>query len=286
MLDEDEFEAEQSLLSRWSTPKAKTKTYDDDNDEPGFRAPAAAPKQKQLKRTFLLEEDDDDAEPAPTKGFGVKAMQLSAGPIAAGTKPVPFHVQEAAATVLAFAGKDSHALSQRSRDELTMHFLHHPHELYCVDPPIVCWASVETGTIRIYCKEVIPVSLYLMALAFGAQFQLQITPKVKTPPQPWEEAIQIKSCKNADATEFATRIAPLGTMAAVQAALQRRDGLPDNLDQRVQNYMARLGKLDTREVCDPDWIAENVEELRKACLDRNAQDANDGLQAKLAKMKK
>lgn len=284
MLDEDELAAEQQMWRRrpsTNDDKGKEEMYDDDDDNARSaatvsRAPLASIS-KPRPAAMLIEDDDNDTDyrRAPARRNGQRD-----DPIARGARPVPWRVQEAGALVVSYREA---GLSARTLDDITLHLLQHPHEFYGKDPPVVLWASVDTGTARIYCKDVVPISLHLLALAFGATLQLQVTAKVRTGAQGWGEAVQVRACRTDTPTPG--RYQPLGTVAAVQAALERADLDPRNVESRTQRYMDALGTLDTRDVCDPDWLEQHTKELRAACLaDKDDQQDGDGIKAKLARM--
>lgn len=294
MLDEDDLLAENRMWGGRSrrSDKGKEEMDENDQDEPPrtlsrFREPAPVQprSQKPAKaRIQLLEEEDDDDN---DQDYGRARSSRRSGAqrdepyvAARGARPVPWRVQEAASLVMDFREAN---LSARAREELTLHFLQHPHEFYMKDPPVVLWTTADTGTARIYCKEVVPISLHLLALAFSASFQLQVTPKVKTALQGWSEAIQVRPCRSEDQ---GGRAQPLGVIAAVQAALERAELEPSVVETRTRHYMDGLGTLDTREVCDPDWLDQHTKGLRAACLSATADDEAGGIKAKLARMAK
>lgn len=300
MLDEDDLMIEQRGWGHGSGPsrhrplgggKGKEEMYENDDDEPAprslssFRAPEPKTKQKS-KLALLVEDDDDDDNDAPVSRRRPRAQEDygTAMVSAKGARPVPWRVQEGAALVLEYREAN---LSARARDELTLHFLQHPHEFYTKDPPVVLWACADTGSVRIYCKDVVPVSLHLLALAFGATFQLQVTPKVRTAEQPWAEAIQVRACRS-DRGVQAERCQPLNTAASVAAALEHAELDLRLVESRTARYMEDLGPLDTRDVCDPDWLEQHTKGLRNACMappgDMDGEGA--GIKAKLARMAK
>lgn len=279
MLDEDELAAEQRVWGRRPSNDNKGK-----EEMVEFRTPITPARGRPTATATLIEDDDDDDDNdykrAPPRRNGQRDDPMMQ-PVARGARPVPWRVQEAGALVVSYREA---GLSARTLDDITMHLLQHPHEFYGKDPLVVLWASVDTGTARIYCKDTVPISLHLLALAFGATFQLQVTAKVRTGAQGWGEAVQVRACRTDASTPG--RYQPLGTAAAVRAALERAELDLREVEARTQRYMDALGTLDTREVCDPDWLEQHTKELRTACLADNQQgdDNNGGIRAKLARM--
>jgi hypothetical protein len=288
MLDEEDLAFEERMWRRGGSSARRDTSGKgkEEMDEPAdeFRRPLATTSRTPQKRaaaaaTLIMEEDeeDDDAHLSGrriARGAGTSTKTVGGA--------IPWRVQEAAALVLDY--RDGH-LSQRSQDEITMHYLQHPHEFYSVDPLVVLWVSINTGTTRVYCKETVPISLHLLALAFDAFFQLQVAPKMRTSPQGWKETIQIRPCRTAPANENA-RYPSLGTAEAVREALERAELDLAQVETRVTHYMNALGKLDTRDVCDPDWLEEHTKELRNACMaaTHEADNAKGGIKAKLARI--
>ena len=260
----------------WSRPSDRDKG----KEEMDFRAPVA-PARAKTKAVLLVEDDDDDDYGrAPRSSAAHRQDRNEPYVVAKGARPIPWRVQEAAALIVDY--RATTPLSERARQELTLHFLQHPHEFYTKDPFVTLWATVDTGTARIYCKDCVPISLHLLALAFGATFQLQVTAKARTTAQPWAEGVQIRPCRSG---EQGGRAQPLGTAAAVMAALERADQDPSVVEARTQRYMDALGTLDTRDVCDPDWIEEQTKGLRAAILSNKDDADQDGLAAKLARQR-
>lgn len=276
MLDDDEFEAEISMFRTPTAPplkKAQKKRFSDyanegveDDDEP------PPPPRRQLsqlakKKASFLIEDDGEEEPFNNKR-----------PVA-GAAVVPYRLQEAASLLLG-----DRRISQSTASELTMTYLQKSHEFVMVDPLIIVCASVDTGTARIYCKEVVNVSLHWMALALDASFFLQVTPKVRTQDEPWAEAVTARPCRS---TQVSERVQPVGTLAAVKRAVAKiEDELPEDLDKQIEHYMAKLGKVDSVSACDPEWAHEHIDAFRAIFRGTNKRDEMEGkgIREKLAKI--
>lgn len=280
MLDPDELEAEMSWGGGFRAPEkpsaaakpkkrlqfsdyANNNNQDDDYDAPIQRKSSS----------LLIEDDDDDERPMIRK----KTVATSSETINKSLGPVPYRVQEAASLIIS-----SGRLPKQIQKEITSFLLQKPHEFISVDPLILVCASVDTGTVRIYCKEVINVSLHLMALALGATFSLQVTPKARTQEEPWGEAVTARPCRSAQVSE---RVQPVGTLKAVQKALAKIQSAPPDLDLQVDYYMQQLGTLDSATACDPDWWKDHVDALRLICMGQGKPiEKERGIRGKLAKM--
>lgn len=267
MLDEDELEAEvamfrapQPRVAAAAPTKKKRLAFADFANEGAADDDLPPPPRSVLKRTdsqmiqrkstFLIEDDDDDEPTMPRR------EQVKVG------APVSYRQQEAASLLIG-----DRRLSKPSIQELTMVYLHKPHEFIALDPPILVCASVDTGTTRIYCKEVVNVSLHWMALALDATFFVQVTPKARTPEEPWTEAITARPCRSAQTSE---RVQRVNVLACVQRALAKLgDTLPHDLDQQVEQYMTQVvGVMDSATACDPEWARDHIDALRAICNGR------------------
>lgn len=281
MLDDDEFEAEISMFRTPAAPlrKAQKKRFSDyanEGVEDGEDEPPPPPPRRQLsqlakkKASFLIEEDEDD-EGLP------KSRQISNIKPVAGAAVVPYRLQEAASLLLS-----DRRISRSTADELTVAYLQKSHEFVMVDPLIIVCASVDTGTSRIYCKELVNVSLHWMALALDASFFLQVTPKVRTQDEPWAEAVTARPCRSAQVSE---RIQPVGTLAAVKRAIDEME-VPEDLDKQIEQYMKKLGKVDSASACDPEWAREHIDAFRAIFSGTNKKDEMEGkgIRDKLAKI--
>ena len=126
-----------------------------------------------------------------------------------------------------------------------------------VDPSITLFKSVETGTCRIYLKETVPLSVYLMALVLKATFFVQVTEKAKTPASTFDK-VSIKPYKGSASIQ--KRLAqPFGIEKAVEAQLEDNE---DKLEQ-VAAYMHVLGPVSSFEACDSAFIEDQLEVIKK-----------------------
>jgi hypothetical protein len=283
MLDEDELNAEMSMFRAPHPVAPKKKRFSDyaneqdyDDPPPPSRFSSSSGKKK---TTFLIEEEDDDPPPSRQQKNSWRQQQQPSDNVKA-IGPVPYRLQEAASLLL-----ENRRLSRHVAEELTMAYLQRPHEFVTVDPLVLVCASVDTGTVRIYCKEVVNVSVHWMALALDAKFFLQITPKARTQDEPWAETITVRPCRSAQVSE---RVQPVGTLKAVQRAMEAlEEALPPTLDQRVEHYMTTVvGVVDSATVCDPEFAREHVEAFRAMCRGGGLEQTESlGIREKLKKMK-
>lgn len=274
MLTEEELEAE---LSSFKPPVGRgvrkraqeaeaEEEYDEEPAPPRRTTSVMVAPRRRVSR--LIEEDDEER---PTRRKVERDI--------VGVAPVPFVLQEAAVLLLE---QSKVRLSADTQAELQMAFVQRPSEFCVVDPPVVLCASVDTGTISIKCKEIVPISLHLMALAVQATFSLQVTPKVRTQDEPWAEAVVAKPCRNAQGCAGMT---PVGTLAAVQKALERIPNAPEDLDARVARYMANLKPFDSIVAADSEWMEPHVEALRAICYGTRSDDEPQDIRAKLARLR-
>lgn len=274
MLTEDEFEAELGSFKPPAAPSGRQRKrvqYDDDyQEEPpsmSLRRPSVAP----TRRVSKLIEDDGNVDALVQRSLWTDNVKVTAG-------PVPFVLQEAAVLLLE---QRVVKLSSDTQTELQMAFVQRPTEFYVVDPPVVLCATVDTGTITIKCKEVVPVSVHLLALALEATFSVQVTPKVRTQDEPWAQAVIVKGCRKADGAEGMT---PVGAVEAVKRALGRLPSVPHDLDDRVAQYMETIKAVNSADACDPEWLDSHVDGIRAICYGRGARGQQD-IRTKLARLR-
>lgn len=297
MLTEEEFEAEMGRFKRpmgapvrakkrvqyYAEEEEEEQREEDEDDDRGMslRAPAPRPSFRtpapaKRKPTRIIEEDDDEVVPSATtrRSDWVDTAKSPSG-------PVPFRLQEAAQLIV---DSPRVRLSQATLGELNLKILQRPCETCVVDPPVTLCASVDTGTIPIRCKEVVPISVHMMALAVGATFSVQITAKARTSEEPWAEAVMVRVCRNTQLPESTT---PLNAMEAVQKALARLgNAVPEDLDDQVQRYMQSIGKCEPQIACDPEWMEPHIEKLREICHGKGEADPEaGGIKAKMAKLR-
>jgi hypothetical protein len=126
-----------------------------------------------------------------------------------------------------------------------------------IDPLITISKTISTGHCNIYVKEVVPVSRFLIARALHATFVLQITGRVKTDPQPFDDnEINVRPFRReANSGSFADRYASFGL---AELDLERQVNDPDTLDQ-VEAHMISLGPLKPVDACNPEWLEDQQE---------------------------
>lgn len=114
-----------------------------------------------------------------------------------------------------------------------------------VDPRVVIYDTFNTGVCKIYVKEVIPISILLLARHFNLDYTLQITADLESKPRSYKD-IKIKAFHGGSTDH----VQGLGCEEAVKKCIQ---GVTQwNL---VKMYMIRVGAHSSTEIIrDFDWL--------------------------------
>ncbi|MBX9636669.1 MAG: hypothetical protein K2Q45_03870 [Nitrosomonas sp.] len=234
-------------------------------------SPPPARGKKNTKRvSYLIEEEDDDAN-APTddkSSLFFKRMAESGKQMVmtAVRKPQTFRkisakdkmaclslIQNAKKIGLQKETLQQLELLSQCTDEGTM-----------VDPFVVVYKSVYTGTCTIYLKEVVPLSIFLLAIVLKATFYVQVTPKSKTPEETFDlSTVQLKPfTKNVDEyNPTSNKAQPFNIEEAVQRKMQLRGDDASYMDQ-VTAYMHGIGPLSSFQVCEAEVLEPYLEAIK------------------------
>ncbi len=265
-------------------PKPKYKMQfgkgdDDDDDEPKVAASVRFAKDikpaKRAPAALLIDEDDaedDDRNARSRKQTRAAAMvddeddmfkDMSLTlPVNRGNGSkvtVPLRAKQAAEELLLQAKNRDIALTRETRQDLD-NLTQHPDEFTIVDPVVVITASVDTGTCRIHLKEVVPVSMLLLARVLGATFFVQVTPKAKTPATVYDE-VSVRPFRDSRSAESNQ---PFGIEKAVEELIaQNEDMAADELMVQVKAYMFSVGPTSTLEASGLDFLELHTEAFKK-----------------------
>lgn len=247
---------------------------EEDVPQPRMRQPPKRASAVQKRVTLLVEEDDDDDRPsARSRGRAAakmdidpRAQEMFAGmevgvPIRRGQRgaKVPLRAQLAIDEILSYARSKDITLDGKTLESLTM-LTQRPDEFTIIDPLVTLSAVVETGTCKIYLKDVVPVSRYLLARTLGATYFVQVTPKAKTPPNTFDEVV-VKPFKNSQSIDSKQL---LGTEDIVEQKLRDLEDVnADELLRQTQAYMFALGPTSTLEASSPEYVETHLEAFRK-----------------------
>ena len=124
-----------------------------------------------------------------------------------------------------------------------------------IDPLVKLRKTISTGTCIICIKEVTPISRYLVARASQCTYQLQVTGKLRTEPERYDDnEIVIKPYRGG--SDGRDRYSSFGLADLDLDALVG----PEYMEQ-VEALMITLGPLSPSDVCDPDWIDTQQDEV-------------------------
>lgn len=131
-------------------------------------------------------------------------------------------------------------------------------EFTTYDPPVIICDSLDTGTCRIYVKEVVPISILLMAMFFKCTYTIEVISGVSSNAKTYED-VQVKAFHDSNA-EYAQ---PFGCREHVELAIQESNIDVDTATRLSQYYMYKLGPLSSETASDPNFIQDHVDRLGK-----------------------
>lgn len=180
---------------------------------------------------------------------------------------VPAAVQAAIAVLNDYEESDR-ALGSATMDAL-LRLRDFPSELVRIDPQVVLYHTVNTGTCLLYLKEVVPVSYYLLARTLGATFRVQLTAKAKLAPLKFDEVAVREFRGNSHSERYQSFDCERTVDARIEEALETQEVDADFLPQ-IKTYIYSLGPVSPAEACDVDWLQTKLDAFREIKM-RNVQ---------------
>lgn len=117
-----------------------------------------------------------------------------------------------------------------------------------IDPKVVIYDTFSTEVCKIYVKEVVPISILLLARHFGLEYSIQITKDLESNPRPFRD-VKVKPF-HGDLVVF-NHVQSLGCEEAVKQRMQN-NSIQWNL---VRMYMIRVGPQSAANlVGDFEWF--------------------------------
>lgn len=199
-------------------------------------------------------------EPDPDQLFeGLKDAPGGGQPIE--TRPdtrivIPYKTRMAADILLMACENNEIRLDYNAKSDLQK-LVDCDDEYTMVDPPIVIWDSLYTGTCNIYMKEVVRLSTYLVACYLKCTYQVEAVPEASSNPKLYTEA-KVKPYHDSN-VEHAQ---PFGCEAAVMNAMTERFHNPQEVEDRlkyVKIHLMRVGHLSSFQATDPEFLAEQID---------------------------
>lgn len=139
---------------------------------------------------------------------------------------------------------------------------HFPDDRKMVDPQVVVYHTINTGTCRIYLREAVQYSVYLSLLALKAKFSLQLSPKTRVVSIPFSET-SIKPNNGDTRPEDEPKAQPFGCERALEETLQEADVVADFAEQ-LDTYMRTVvGELHPSEACSEETLEEARDRVRE-----------------------
>jgi hypothetical protein len=129
-------------------------------------------------------------------------------------------------------------------------------EFTIIDPPIVIYDTLSTGTCNIYCKEVVRLSIYLLACHLKCSWTVELFEDQMSNPKPFSE-IQLKPYHNSKFDHAQPFKCEDIVMNRLKSTLP-----PSVVDEKLrllQIHMIRLGHLTSEQACDAEFIQSQLE---------------------------
>lgn len=209
----------------------------------------AKPQSRFLVQQEMMEDKDLSGDPLMQMDWQVSIRRMGPRPV------VPCDVGMAAETIVQAAKMQRISVSAAVLSELEK-LTHQVDEFTRIDPLVVVSTTLAmSDTFSAYLEEQMPVSLYLLARATHARFQVLISEKTKTRPVSFSDPTLLLS------------VAPFtdGEERGTPFRIEERLDVDDAKLLQIRAYMISLGKLSPREACDLDFL-EAQEEMFKSIL--------------------
>lgn len=164
-----------------------------------------------------------------------------------------------AAGVLVEASQDKEIrLSRDALDDLN-DILKYQDEYSMTDPYVVLWDTLDTGSCRIYMKEVVNVSTLLLARQLGCMYTVKVTDDMESAPRSYKE-VNVKPFHDSK-VDYAQ---PFECEKTVREELERHGkGDPDEIIRSVKVHMLKLGVTPSEVACDDSFLIEQTETIGK-----------------------
>jgi hypothetical protein len=265
-----------NYFSSFGGGKGKEEAYDDDDERPAAKAafrkppkaPSAAPKKK---NDFIMEEVEEEEDERPRNGIVLKKFKshdVDPAEILKNRKAKPgdppIHVRPRTQNIVSFrihrsAGilLDAHQQREIQLDHGTISALNEilkcDDEYTKTDPYVVICDTLSNGACSIYLKEVVPVSLLLLARFLGCVYVVDLGHKMRSKPKLYSDVF-VKPFHDSK-TEHAQ---PFGLLETVQEELEARGNIAEEAMQAVQVHMLRLGVIASVDACDDMFLEEQT----------------------------
>lgn len=170
---------------------------------------------------------------------------------------VPYRTLAAADTLLSAMMAGELALGQQTVQELQM-ISKCTDEFTMIDPPVCITDTLETDTCRIYLKEVVPVSLLVLALHLGLTYRVELIPGRSSRPKSYDQ-VTVKACKKIGAGQKPLH-QPFHLRDAIFPALGRENEARRKMIL-VQIYFARKGAISSFDAADLSFLEVCKEDM-------------------------
>lgn len=137
-----------------------------------------------------------------------------------------------------------------------------------VDPPVTAYLTIDTGTCRIYMRETVRLSEYLLACIWKLQLPLQLTRQSATVAIEMDE-LKVKPWSGKQTVS--EKVQALGLAEAVKMRVAELEN-GEALLARVARYFATVGPLNSLDACIYDILQLHQERVAEALASNEPQE--------------
>lgn len=174
-----------------------------------------------------------------------------------GKTVVPYRIRAAADALLVACENKEIRLDYTARNELGQ-IVACDDEYTMIDPPVVIWDTLYTGTCNIYLKEVVRFSVYLMACFFNLMYQVEAVPEALSDPKSYKQA-KVKPYHDSN-VEHAQTLACEQTVMAYLRSTYGEEGMEEKL-KLIKIHLVRVGHISSFQATDPEFIQYHLENM-------------------------
>ena len=202
-----------------------------------------------LKR---LKRDDPDPEELFKKVDAVRGGPIESRPDT--QTIIPYKTRMAADILVAACENNEIRLDYNAQSDLKK-LVNCDDEYTMVDPPIVIYDTLSTGSCSIYLKEVVRLSIYLLACFFKCTYLVEVVPDVRSNPKQYTEA-NVKPYHDSN-VEHAQ---PFKCEDAVMAVMRERFSDSDIEEKLtyIKIHMMRIGHQSSFQASDPEFLTDQI----------------------------
>lgn len=167
---------------------------------------------------------------------------------------IPYRIYNSALEIMTAHQDKEIRISQETLNDMDA-LLKCDDEFTKTDPYVVIYDTLSTGSCNIYMKEIVPVSILLLAQVLDCQYQLEIMRGVLSDPKPFSK-VPVKPFHDS----LIDHAQPFFCEEIVREKLGSK---ADGTIKKVQVMMLQKGVIPSREACDTNFLLDACEEVKK-----------------------